>query len=147
MGSSTAYTANNGSDYAGGYSYNVAQVGWNNVSASDGLQFADKHVNGGLGTVGAAVQGYNNIGNDVKRAYAYKLSRMTGLKSGQICQGAKGFANITGKLVSKLGPVGTLLGVSVAGYELSTGTWDAHTAVNIGLMAGLLQHFLPLLLC
>jgi len=102
----------------------------------DALTFTDKHFNGGLGTVGVAVQGYNNIPNDIKRTYAYKLSKMTGVKSGQIFQGAKSFANSTGKLVSKLGPVGTLLGVGVAGYEIGTGTWDAHTAVNIALIGG-----------
>ena len=114
------------------------------VSANEGggslfgdiLTGTEKHFNGGLGTVGAAVQGYNNIPNDVKRAYAYKLSKATGLKSGQIFQGAKGFANSTGKWASKLGPVGILLGVGVAGYEIGTWTWDAHTAVNITLMGG-----------
>ncbi len=63
-------------------------------------------------------------------------SKMTGVKSGQIFQGAKSFANSTGKVVSKLGPVGTLLGVGLAGYEIGTGTWDAHTAVNIAVMGG-----------
>ena len=102
----------------------------------DILTGTEKHFNGGLGTLGVAVQGYNNIGNDVKRAYAYKLSKMTGVKSGQIFQGAKGFANSTGKLVSKLGPVGTVLGGGVIVYEGLSGTWDAHTIVNGGLMLG-----------
>ncbi|MDP3929630.1 MAG: hypothetical protein Q8R57_11455, partial [Bacteroidota bacterium] len=96
----------------------------------------EKHFNGGLGTVGVAVQGYKKISNDTKRHYAYKLSKMTGVKSGKIFQGAKGFVNSTGKMASKLGPVGTVLGVGVASYEIGTGTWDAHTAVNIGLMLG-----------
>jgi hypothetical protein len=61
---------------------------------------------------------------------------MTGLKSGQIFQGAKGFSNSTGKLVSKLGPVGTVLGGGVILYEGISGTWDAHTLVNTGLMIG-----------
>lgn len=82
------------------------------------------------------MQGYNRIPNDIKRAYAYKLSKMTGIKSGQIFQGAKGFVNGTGKLVSKLGPVGTVLGVGVISYEVGTNTWDAHTIVNGTLMIG-----------
>jgi RHS repeat-associated protein len=102
----------------------------------DILKGTEKHFNGSLGTIGVGVQGYNNIGNDVKRAYAYKLSKITGIKSGKIFQGAKGFTNSTGKLVSKLGPVGTLLGVGVIGYEVGTDTWDAHTIVNGSLMIG-----------
>jgi len=102
----------------------------------DVLLFTDKHFNGGLGTVGVAVQGYNKIPNDVKRHYAYKLSKATGVKSGQIFQGAKSFANSTGKVVSKLGPYGTILGAGVQAYEYGTGTWDAHTIVNISLMVG-----------
>ena len=102
----------------------------------DILTGTEKHFNGGLGTAGVAVQGYNNIPNDVKRAYAYKLSKMTGIKSGKIFQGAKSFANSTGKVVSKLGPVGTVLGGGVITYEVMSGTWDAHTAVNAGWMIG-----------
>jgi RHS repeat-associated protein len=102
----------------------------------DALNITDKHLNGGLGTAGVAVQGYSNISNDVKRTYAYKLSKITGLKSGQLFQGAKSFVNSTGKLVSKLGPVGTVLGGGVITYEVMNGTWDAHTAVNTGLMIG-----------
>ncbi len=102
----------------------------------DALTSTEKHFNGSIGTIGAAVQGYNNIGNDVKRAYAYKLSKLTGLKSGQIFQGVKSFANSAGKLVGKLGPAGTLLGGGVIFSELNSNTWDAHTAVNAGLMIG-----------
>ncbi|MDP2723266.1 MAG: hypothetical protein Q8O72_10955 [Bacteroidales bacterium] len=102
----------------------------------DALIFTDKHFNGGLSTVGVSVHCYNQIPNDIKRAYAHKLSKMTGVKSGQIFQGAKGFANGTGKLVSKLGPVGTVLGVGVISYEVGTNTWDAHTIVNGTLMVG-----------
>ena len=75
----------------------------------------EEHFNGGIGTVGVAVQGYNKIGNAVKRAFAHKLSKMTGIKSGKIFQGAKGFAKSTGKLASKLGPVGTAVGIGVIG--------------------------------
>jgi len=102
----------------------------------DVLTFTENHFNGGLGTVGVSVQGYSKIPNDIKRSYAYKLSKMTGVKSGQIFQGAKGFVNGTGKLVSKLGPVGTVLGVGVISYEVGTNTWDAHTIVNGTLMIG-----------
>lgn len=100
------------------------------------LGFTEKHFNGGLGTIGVSVQGYNNISNDIKRTYAFKLHKMTGVKSGQIFQGVKGFVNGTGKLLSKLGPVGTGLGVGVISYEVGTNTWDAHTIVNGTLMVG-----------
>jgi hypothetical protein len=100
----------------------------------DILKVAEKHFNGSVGTIGVAIQGYKNIPNTIVRDYAYKLSKMTGVKSGQIFQGMKGFANSTGKLVSKLGPAGTLLGIGVIGYELKYDKWDAHTAVNTGLM-------------
>jgi RHS repeat-associated protein len=102
----------------------------------DILTGTEKHFNGGIGTVGVAVQGYNNIPNDIKRAYAYKLSKMTGVKSGQIFQGAKGFANGAGKWAKSLGPYGTVLGVGVIGYEVGTDSWDAHTIVNGSLMIG-----------
>ena len=39
-------------------------------------------------------------------------------------------------MVSKLGPVGTVLGIGVIGYELKYDAWNAHTAVNAGLMIG-----------
>ena len=55
----------------------------------DVLTGTEKHFNEGLGTVGVAVQGYNYIPNDVKRAYAYKIYKMTGVKSGKIFQGVK----------------------------------------------------------
>lgn len=60
----------------------------------DILAGTEKHFNRCLGTVGVAVQGYNNMPNDVKRAYAYKLSKMTGVKSGQIFQGAKDLGTV-----------------------------------------------------
>jgi hypothetical protein len=101
-----------------------------------GLAFTEKHFNGGLGTVGVSIQGYGKIPNDIKRAYAHKLFKMTGIKSGRIFQGVKSFTNSTGKLVSKLGPVGTVLGGGVITYEVLSGTWDTHTAVNTGLMIG-----------
>jgi hypothetical protein len=117
------------------YYYNSTQSDESSLFG-DILKGTEKHFNGGLGTVGVAVQGYNNIANDVKRVYAYKLSKMTGIKSGKIFQSAKGFANSTGKLVSKLSPLGTALGVGVIGYEVGTDTWDAHTIVNGSLMVG-----------
>lgn len=102
----------------------------------DILTGAENHFNGGVGTIGVAAQGYSNIPNDIKRAYAYKMSNMTGVKSGQIFQGAKGLANGAGRLASKLGPYGTVLGAGVQAYEYGTGTRDAHTIVNTSLMVG-----------
>ena len=98
------------------------------------MKFTEKHYNGSLGTIGVALQGYNKISNDAKRSAAYKLSKMTDLKSGKIFQGAKSFANGAGKFTKALGPAGTALGVVVAGTEIATGKWDAHTVVNVGLM-------------
>ncbi|MFP4504429.1 MAG: hypothetical protein ACLFOZ_06935, partial [Cyclobacteriaceae bacterium] len=102
----------------------------------DWLLPTEKHYNGSLGLVGTAVGGYNNIPNDIKRSYAYKLFKATGVKSGQIFQRAKGFVNGTGKLASKLGPLGTALTVDVMTYEVGTDTWDAHTIVNGTLIVG-----------
>jgi len=118
-----------------GSSYNPSNDG-NESLLGDILTETENHFNGGLGTVGVAVQGYNKIPNDVKRHYAYKLSKATGVKSGKIFQGAKSFANSTGKVVSKLGPLGAALGIGVIGYELKYDKWDAHTVVNAGLMIG-----------
>ncbi len=91
---------------------------------------------GGLCLAGATVSGYNKIPNDVKRHYAYKLSKTTGIKSGKLFQGAKGAAKGLGKFAGKLGPVGVAATVGVIGYELTTGTWDTHTVVNGGLLIG-----------
>lgn len=102
----------------------------------DRLHFTEKHLNGGLGTVGVSVLGYNNLPNSIKRTYAYKLSKITGIKAGQIFQKAKGFANTTGKLVSKLGTVGAVLQVGVIYYEASNDKWNAHTYVNGTLLVG-----------
>jgi hypothetical protein len=100
----------------------------------DGLAKTDKHFNGAVGTVGVAILGYNQIPNDIKRMYAYKFSKMTGLKAGKIFQGTKSFVNGASSAVKALGVVGTVIGVGAAGYEIATDTWDAHTVVNAGLI-------------
>ena len=48
----------------------------------------------------------------------------------------KGFTKATGKLTSKLGPVGNVVAIGVIGYEAGTDTWDAHTVVNGALLVG-----------
>lgn len=106
------------------------------AGVGDWLLPTESHYNGSLGLVGAAVGGYNKIPNDVKRSYAYKLSKITGAKSGQIYQGAKGFVNGTGKLTSKLGPLGNVLTIGVITYEVGTDNWNAHTIVNGTLLVG-----------
>jgi RHS repeat-associated protein len=111
-----------------------AMSGWGgqllHAGVGEYLLPAEKHYNGSLGLVGAAVAGYNKIPNHAKRHYAHKLSKVIGVNSGRIFQGVKAFANSTGRLTGKLGPAGTLLTVGVIGYEVGTGTWDAHTVVN-----------------
>jgi len=47
------------------------------------------------------------------------LIKLTGVKSGQIFQEAREVVNGTGKLVSKLGPVGNFLSVGLISYEVS----------------------------
>lgn len=100
----------------------------------DYLLPAEKHFNGSLGLVAGAVDGYNKIPNDAKRKFAYKLSKITGAKAGEIFQGSKAFTNSTGKLASKLGPAGTLLTLGVIGYEVHEDLWNAHTIVNGSLL-------------
>ena len=57
----------------GGYTLPEVTTIWGKITLNvgDGMSFVDKHFNGGLGTVGVSVQGYNKIPNDIKRAYAY----------------------------------------------------------------------------
>lgn len=93
-----------------------------------------KHFNGNVGALGLAVQGYNSIGNDIKRRYAYRLSKLSNVRSGVIFQKAQSVARGAGKVASKLGSLGTGLSVGVIVYEGLTDTWDAHTIVNIGLL-------------
>ncbi len=102
----------------------------------ESLTFVERHFNGNLGVVSAAVGGYGKVPNDVKRHYAHKLSKQTGIKSGKIFQSVKAFSNGASKIASKVGPVGTFLTMGVIGYELGANTWDAHTVVNIGLLVG-----------
>jgi hypothetical protein len=103
---------------------------WNFFSGSE------KHFNGSMGLVGTAVSGYNKIPNEVKRHYAYKLSKQTGIKSGKIFQGLKGTTKWAGKVVTRLGPIGITATLGVIGYEVGTDTWDAHTVVNGALLVG-----------
>jgi RHS repeat-associated protein len=120
---------------AGGFG-DMGSFGGPQSNLSDWLFPAEKHYNGSLGLVGAAASGYDKIPKDVKRRTAYKLSKLTNIKSGQIYQGAKGFFNVTGKLASKLGPIGNALTIGVISYEVGSNTWDAHTVVNGTLLVG-----------
>jgi len=86
--------------------------------------------------LGVSVEGYNALSSDVKRAYAFKLSKLINVRSGAIFQKAQGLARSAGKVVSKLGPAGTILSLGVIGYEVGTNTWDAHTIVNGSLIIG-----------
>jgi RHS repeat-associated protein len=100
----------------------------------DILSFSEKHMNGGIGIASSAVGQYKNIPNEFKRSQAYKLSKVTGIKSGRIFQQAKNLTNGLGKLAGKLGPVATTLTIGLQAYEYGTGTWDAHTIVNSTLL-------------
>jgi RHS repeat-associated protein len=96
----------------------------------------EDHYNGGLDNVNLAVYGFNNMSNETKRAFAYKLSKHIDVKSGRIFQSAKSFTKSTSKLTSKLGPIGTALSIGVIGYELTTDTWNAHTIIDGALLIG-----------
>ncbi len=102
----------------------------------DALIGVEKHFNGGIGTIGIAVQGYKALPSDIKRTYAYKLSKATGLKSGNLFHGAKSLTNSAGQFAKALGPYGTALGIGVIGYEVGYDLWDAHTIINGSLMVG-----------
>jgi len=70
------------------------------IGFGDILSGTDKHLNGGLGTLGVSVQGYNALPNDIKRAYAFKLSKLINVRSGAIFQKAQGLARGAGKVVT-----------------------------------------------
>ena len=87
-------------------------------------------------------KGYDKVPNTLKRTAAYKMSLKTGASAGKVFQGAKAFSNSTGKFAKTLGPAGNFVSGGVIGYELLTGTWDAHTFVNgtllgVGIAASL----------
>lgn len=94
----------------------------------------EKHFNGSIGLVAAALDGYNKIPNDAQRRFAHQLSKVIPVQSGRIFQAAKSFTSSTSKITSKLGPAGTLLTLGVIGYEVHEGSWNAHTFVNGGLL-------------
>ena len=102
----------------------------------EALKFTEKHFNGTVGTLGLASDRYNKVPNHLKRTYSKKISQLTNVKAGQIFQGAKGISKSAGKLATKFGPAGTVLGVGVIGYELYSDTWDAHTIGNGALIVG-----------
>ena len=105
-----------------------------NYPAGEALGFAEKHLNGGLGTVGMALDGYNKLPNAVKRSYAYKLSKIVPWKSGKIFQEAKALSKTLGKTSKVLGVAGTALTAGNILYEFSSDNWDAHTIVNTGTL-------------
>ena len=97
---------------------------------------ADSHFNGNLGIASAAIGAYNKLPNDLKRQFAYNLSKILPFKSGKIFQGLKGFSKSAGKITGRLGVVGTVLSVGVIGQEIISGEWDAHTVINATLLVG-----------
>ena len=104
------------------------------------LNILDKHYNGSLGISTSAVDKFNKISNSSLRHWSHKLSRknikLSPFKSGDLFNAAKSFGKRTGKLTSKLGPLGTGLTIIVVTDEILNDTWDAHTAINTGLMIG-----------
>lgn len=138
-------TAYNGNSYDAALNNIIGQIndaGYHYFDMSGGSFFGnllsgtESHFNGALDISFTALHGYNKLPKDVKRHYAYKLSKRINVKPGKIFQGVKNFSKSGGKLVSKLGPFGTVLSAGVITYEVSTGTWDAHTVVNGALLVG-----------
>jgi len=105
-----------------------------NYEPGDFFQDTDKHLNGGLGIAGMALDGYNKLPNALKRQYAYNLSKLSPFKSGKIFQGVKAFSKSAGKITRRLGVVGTALSVGVTAYEFGSDTWDAHSVINAGMI-------------
>lgn len=100
------------------------------------LGFGEKHFNGNIGLLGFGAEAYSKIPNSVKRSYAYKLSKMTKWKAGEIFQKAKSLSGGVGKFATKAGVAGSILTGGVILYEATTDNWDAHTFVNAGLLVG-----------
>jgi hypothetical protein len=101
--------------------------------------FTDKQYGGITNSLGILTDAYiNKIPNSVKRKAVYSLSKIINKKPGQIYQGFKRLAKNTSKMVSstKGTAIGVLLSSGVAVYEFKTDTWDAHTILNVGLVAG-----------
>lgn len=105
------------------------------IKAGVALGFTEKHINGGFGIAGMALDGYNKLPDAVKRGYAYKLSKIVPWKSGQIFQEAKALSKTLGKTSKVLGVAGTALTAGNIVYEVASDNWDAHTVVNTGLLA------------
>jgi RHS repeat-associated protein len=103
------------------------------------LSFTDKQYGAVTNSLGILTDTYiNRIPTDFKRKAAYNISKIVNQKPGQIYQGVKRLAKNTSKIVgsTKGTAIGVLLSGGVAVYEVTTDTWNAHTVVNVGLVAG-----------
>ncbi|WP_176764916.1 DUF6443 domain-containing protein [Chryseobacterium taihuense] len=116
-------------------SVNSYAKGINNYPMIDFPSFLEKHYNGGLGYTEVAVKAYQRIPNDVKRHYAYKLSKVTPWKSGKIYQNSKAFMNKAGRLAGKFGKASTALSVVAIGMDIAD---DGHIKTSSLLNGGLL---------
>ncbi len=97
------------------------------------LSFTDKQYGAVTNSIGVITDTYiNRIPNSLKRKYAYSIGKIVNQKPGQIFQGFKRFSKNTSKIVgsTKGTVIGVGLSLGVAGYEVATNTWDAHTIVN-----------------
>ncbi|MCF6349480.1 MAG: hypothetical protein L3J23_00415 [Flavobacteriaceae bacterium] len=88
-----------------------------------------------IGLLGELNTLYAEVPKDFKRNYAYKISKITNAvgkpaKAGKIFQGAQKVS----KNLKVLGPVGNILSGGTIGYEVISGTWDAHTVVDGGAL-------------
>ncbi|WP_395093596.1 RHS repeat-associated core domain-containing protein [Vaginella massiliensis] len=100
------------------------------------LNVVERNFNGILDYTEVGVKGYKKIPHHVKRHYAYKLSKFTDIKSGEIYQKTKGFVNKTGKFVTKAGNYGNVASVAVGVVDvLDDGNIKASTVVNMSLLA------------
>ena len=107
----------------------------NSFPAKDFPAFLDTHFNGGLRYMEMAVKSYNKIPNSFKRNIAYKLSKITPLKAGEVFQKTKGFMNRTGKIAGKLGKASTALSLVAAGFDvLDNGHIKTSTIANSVLL-------------
>ncbi|HEX8548336.1 MAG TPA: hypothetical protein VF691_15350 [Cytophagaceae bacterium] len=102
----------------------------------EGLKFVDKHFNGLTGTYGLSEDLYNRTPDQLKKKYAEKLAKLVNPKTAQAVSKTKNLISSTGKVVSKLGPVGMGLSGGVIVYELGSDTWNAHTFVNGAILIG-----------
>nr|WP_262484562.1 RHS repeat-associated core domain-containing protein [Chryseobacterium sp. RU33C] len=86
----------------------------------DFFKDAEKHLNGGVGLISAAISGQSKLPGGLK--YLDKI---------------KGLSKFS-KVVGRAGAIGTALTVGVTFSEYYNNEWTAHTVVNTALLAGTL---------